>query len=202
MPIHLENETALLNLARQGNRDAFTTLLKQYDHKISRLTLKITRDPDEAADALQDTFLKAYANLALFRGHSRFYTWLARIAVNEALTRLRRQNTNRHASLDDEVTPYLVRDRRHDPEQAYARSEMRDIVSGAIEALDPGLQRVLLLRYLEELSSEEIAAEMGLSVPAVKSRLMRARTRLRRSLSACLGADPAPGCGPPWRLAA
>jgi len=182
MIAHLENETDLLAQARTGNNEAFTTLMKQYDRKISRLTLKITRNPEDADDALQDAFLKAYAHLRSFQGDSRFYTWLARIAVNEALTRLRRHNTHRTISLEDDGAPRDVADYGESPEQHCAKTERREILAEALQELEPPLRLVLTLRYLEDRSSEEIARELNLTVPAVKSRLMRARLKLRHRL--------------------
>jgi RNA polymerase sigma-70 factor (ECF subfamily) len=156
--------------------------MKQYDRKISRLTLKITRNPEDADDALQDAFLKAYANLRFFQGDSRFYTWLARIAVNEALTRLRRHNTHRTISLEDDGAPRDLADYTENPEQTCVKTERRKILSEAMQELEPALRLVLTLRYLEDFSSEEIARRLNLTVPAVKSRLMRARLKLRHRL--------------------
>ncbi len=182
MLVHLENETELLAQARGGDTGAFETLVRQYDRKISRLTLKITRNPEDADDALQDAFLKAYANLTLFQGDSRFYTWLARIAVNEALTRLRRHNSHRTVSFEDDGAPRDVADACDSPEQQCARSERSRIVNDALDELEPPLRLVLTLRYLDDYSSEEIARRLNLTVPAVKSRLMRARLKLRHRL--------------------
>lgn len=188
MVAHLENEPVLVAQARGGDPEAFTTLMKQYDQKISRLALKITRNAEDADDALQDAFLKAYANLAVFQGGSRFYTWLSRIAINEALTRLRKQQSQRQVSIEDGLPTPLV-DRRESPEECCARTERQRILSDAIQELDPALRLVLTLRYLDEFSSEEIAQRLKLTVPAVKSRLMRARVKLRdrldKQLSPC-----------------
>jgi RNA polymerase sigma-70 factor (ECF subfamily) len=186
MLVHPENERDLLDQARIGNQQAFETLVKHYDRKISRLAFRITGNRDDAQEALQEAFLKAYVNLQSFHGNSRFYTWLARIAVNEALTRLRRQITHRQVSLEDS-SPQRLADWCENPEQRYARSEREQIVNEALQGLDPSLRCVLMLRYLEELSNEEIARHLGLSVPAVKSRLMRGRIRLRQHLDQHFG---------------
>jgi len=89
MPTHLENEPTLVAEARGGSAEAFTTLVKQYDRYIYRLALNITGNQQDAEDVLQETLLKAYTKLDQFHGDSRFYTWLVRIGVNEALMRLR-----------------------------------------------------------------------------------------------------------------
>lgn len=187
MLTHLENETALLDQARIGDAEAFTTLLKHYDRKISRLALRITGNREDADDALQEAFLKAYVNLGLFHGDSRFYTWLARIAVNEALTKLRKHGAHRQVSLDDETAPRRLADGNDDPERRYAKTERQKIVNEAMEELDPALRGVLMLRYHDDFSSEEIARRLRLSVPAVKSRLMRARIKLRQRLDPHFG---------------
>lgn len=184
MIVHLENERALLDEARVGNREAFEVLMRQYDKKISRLAFRITGNREDADDALQESFMKAYLNLRLFHGDSRFYTWLARIAVNEALTRLRKQVTHRQVSLEDNRR---LADWGETPEQRYARTERQDLLREAMQELEPSLRTVVALRYLEDLSNDEIARQLSLSVPAVKSRLMRARIRLRQRLGQHLG---------------
>jgi RNA polymerase sigma-70 factor (ECF subfamily) len=178
-----EEETRLLQAARHGDAEAFTLLAKQYDRKIFRLALRITGNQEDASDALQEAFMKAYANLKTFHGDSRFYTWLARIAVNEALTKLRKRLAHKQVSLDDDnVVVQEIADFCDNPEQRYAKTETREIVQEAIHTLTPALRTVLLLQYLEDFTSEQIAQRLGLSVPAVKSRLMRARLKLRPKL--------------------
>lgn len=178
-----EEETKLLEAARHGDAEAFTLLAKQYDRKIFRLALRITGNQDDASDALQEAFMKAYANLKTFHGDSRFYTWLARIAVNEALTRLRKRLAHKQVSLDDDnVVVQEITDLCDNPEQRYAKTEASQIVQEAIQTLTPALRTVLLLQYLEDFTSDQIAQRLRLSVPAVKSRLMRARLKLRHKL--------------------
>ncbi len=178
-----EEETQLLDAARHGDTEAFALLVKQFDRKIFRLALRITGNQEDASDALQEAFMKAYANLKTFHGDSRFYTWLARIAVNEALTKLRKRLAHKQVSLDDDnVVTQEIADFCDNPEQRYAKTELREIVQEAIQTLTPALRTVLLLQYLEDFTSEQIAQRLGLSVPAVKSRLMRARLKLRHKL--------------------
>jgi RNA polymerase sigma-70 factor (ECF subfamily) len=144
MPTHLANETELVEAARGGDAEAFTTLVNQYDRNIYRLALNITGNPDDAEDVLQETFLKAYANLSRFKGDSRFYTWLVRIGVNEALMKLRKRKASRTVSLDepvetgdDESIPRELADWGENPEQRYARQELQEILAGALGELDP-----------------------------------------------------------------
>jgi len=190
MPTHLANETELVEAARGGDAEAFTTLVNQYDRNIYRLALNITGNPEDAEDVLQETFLKAYANLSRFKGDSRFYTWLVRIGVNEALMKLRKRKADRTVSLDEPVetgdaesVPRELADWGENPEQRYARQELQDILAAALAELDPAFRIVVYLRDVEDLSTEETAGMLNLSVPAVKSRLLRGRLKLREDLA-------------------
>lgn len=132
--------------------------------------------------------MKAYTHLKDFHEDSRFYTWLVRIAANESLMRLRKRRPN-HFSLDEPVDgdtdlmPRELDDWRPSPEQDYAQSEMQSILAGVIEQLEPEFRVPFVLRDIEELSTQETADLMGISVPAVKSRLLRARLKLREKLN-------------------
>lgn len=188
---HLENETVLVAEARAGSADAFTVLANQYDRNIYRLALNITASREDAEDVLQETFLKAYTHLGEFRGDSRFYTWLVRIATNEALMKLRKRGSVKQVSLDEptetddqSLMPREIEDWGDDPEQRYAKTELQRILAETVEKLEPALRVVFVLRDVEEFSIEETAATLGLSVPAVKTRLLRARLRMRERLSA------------------
>ncbi len=190
MIAHLENETALVAEARAGDAGAFTTLVNQYDRHVYRLALSVTSNREDAEDVLQDTFLKAYTHLGDFRGDSRFYTWLVRIATNEALMKLRKRGSGKEVSLDEPVEtddhslmPREVEDWGDDPEQRFAKAELQRILAEVVERLEPTLRVVFVLRDVEDLSTEETAAALGLSVAAVKSRLLRARLRMRERLS-------------------
>ena len=190
MPTHLDNEDVLVAEARAGNAESFTTLINQYDRHIYRLALNITGNQEDAEDVLQDSFLKAYSNLGRFQGDSRFYTWLVRIAVNEALMKLRKRRGASWVSLDEpaetddrSLMPREIEDWAENPEQSYAKTELQDILSQAIEKLEPQFRTVFVLRDVEEFSTEETAKMLSLSVPAVKSRLLRARLKLRELLN-------------------
>lgn len=190
MPTHLDNEATLVADAREGDTEAFTTLVKQYDRHIYRLALNITSKREDAEDVLQETFLKAYSNLGNFQGNSRFYTWLVRIAVNESLMKLRKRRSDRTVSLDEPIETdeneqlvQEIEDWDDNPEQRYARQELQDILKEAIDGLEPAFRTVVVLRDVENFSTEETAALLNLSVPAVKSRLLRGRLKLRQRLS-------------------
>ena len=183
------DEAALVAQAQTGGEEAFTELVNRYEANIYRLARHITQNPEDAEDVLQETFLKAYEHLGDFQGNSKFYTWLVRIAVNQALMKLRKRKTDASVSLDD---PYdtgeesLVREIavwEPNPEQTYSQEEIRAILEKAVDSLPPTFRAVFALRDIEELSTEETAAALNLSIPAVKSRLLRARLRLREKLT-------------------
>lgn len=183
------DEMALVHAAKSGDLEAFSQLVNRYDRNIFRIAQHITHNEEDAQDVVQDAFLKAYQNLQQFQGNSKFYTWLVRIAVNEALMKLRKRRTDRTVSLDEDVEteegsmPREVADWSPNPEQLYGQSELGDILKKTIQGLPPGFRTVFVLRDVEGLSTEETAEMLGLSIPAVKSRLLRARLQLRDRLT-------------------
>jgi RNA polymerase sigma-70 factor, ECF subfamily len=183
------DELILVERARAGDDLAFTELLHRYERKILRLAKNITQNDEDAEDVLQETFLKAYSHLDKFKGDSKFYTWIVRIGVNEALMKLRKRKSDKSVSLDQEIdtgedfVPREIAVWEDNPEQSYSRDEMRDILDQAVEALPPIFRSVFVLRDIEELSTEETADALGISIPAVKSRLLRARLQLRERLT-------------------
>ena len=185
----ITSELALVQAAKKGDLEAFSELVRRYDRNIFRIAQHITHNEEDAQDVVQDAFLKAYQNLEQFQGNSKFYTWLVRIAVNEALMRLRKRRNDRTVSLDEDVEtedgsiPREVADWSPNPEQLYGTSELCDILKKTIQGLSPGFRTVFVLRDVEGMSTEETAEMLGLSVPAVKSRLLRARLQLRERLS-------------------
>src|SRR5947209_3963348 len=182
-------ELALVRAAKQGDVGAVEELVKRYDRNAFRIAQHITQNREDAEDVVQEAFLKAYGNLAKFQEQSKFYTWLVRIAVNEALMRLRRRRPERMVSLDEDVKteedsmPREVADWSPNPEQLYSQSELRDILGKTVQGLPPSFRTVFVLRDVEGLSTEETAEALGLSIPAVKSRLLRARLQLRERLN-------------------
>lgn len=183
------DESALVAQAKAGDQNAFAELVHRYERKIYRLAKNITRNDEDAEDVLQDAFLKAYTHLDNFKGDSKFYTWIVRIAVNEALMRLRKRKTDRSVPLDEPVELGEDTVQREiavwddNPERQYSQEEWRRILDEAIDSLKPDFRTVFVLRDIEELSTEETAETLGISVPAVKSRLLRARLALRERLT-------------------
>lgn len=185
----LFDETPLLERARGGDVRAFSDLVAKYERKIYRLAKHITQNDEDAEDVLQETFLKAYEHFAEFQGNSKFYTWIVRIAVNESLMKLRKRKSDRTVSMDESIDTgeeTVVREIavwEENPEQRYSREEIRQILDEAVDSLKPSFRTVFLLRDVEELSTEETAEALNLSIPAVKSRLLRARLQLREKLT-------------------
>jgi RNA polymerase sigma-70 factor (ECF subfamily) len=183
------DESALVAMARRGDGAAFTQLVNRYERRIFRLAKHITQNEEDAEDVLQETFLKAYEHVGEFQEQSKFYTWLVRIAVNEALMKLRKRKTGKIFSLDETVDTGEETVTREiavwddNPEQRYSQEELRAILKQAIDSLPPLFRTVFILRDVDELSTEETAGALGISVPAVKSRLLRARLQLRDKLT-------------------
>ncbi len=182
-------ESILVEAARGGDISAFESLVRRYERNVFRIAQHITQNREDAEDVVQDAFLKAYQNLGQFQGQSKFYTWLVRIAVNEALMRLRRRRPERMVSIDEDVKteedsmPREIADWSPNPEQQYTQAELKDILGKTIQGLPPSFRTVFVLRDVEGLSTEETASALELSVPAVKSRLLRARLQLRERLN-------------------
>jgi RNA polymerase sigma-70 factor (ECF subfamily) len=183
------DESDLVAQSRAGDTRAFNELVRRYEGKIFRLGQHITQNREDAEDVLQETFLKAYEHLDQFKGDAKFYTWIVRIAVNQALMKLRRRKTDKSVSLDETIDTgedTVVREIAawdEDPEQRFSREELGEILDSAIDSLEPLYRSVFVLRDIDELSTEETAEALGLSVPAVKSRLLRARLQLREKLT-------------------
>lgn len=183
-----DNEASLVAAAKNGDVSAFEALVTRYERKIFRLAQHITQNNEDAEDVSQEAFLKAFEHLGEFQGNSRFYTWLVRIAVNQALMKLRKRRT-KDVSLDQEIeteenfVPREVEDWGPSPEERYSQAELAQILSQVIGELDPLFRLVFQLRDIDELSTEETAEILGISVPAVKSRLLRARLKLRDKLN-------------------
>lgn len=183
------DETTLVAQAREGETRAFGELVRRYENKIFRLAQHITQNREDAEDVLQETFMKAYEHLDQFQSNSKFYTWIVRIAVNQALMKLRRRKTDKSVSLDETIDTgedTIVREIaawEENPEQKFSREELGGVLDTAIQGLEPLYRSVFVLRDIEELSTEETAEALNLSVPAVKSRLLRARLQLREKLT-------------------
>lgn len=183
------DETTLVAQAREGDTRAFGELVRRYEGKIFRLAQHITQNREDAEDVLQETFMKGYEHLDQFQGNSKFYTWIVRIAVNQALMKLRRRKTDKSVSLDETIDTgedTIVREIAawdENPEQKFSREELGEVLDTAIQGLEPLYRSVFVLRDIEEMSTEETAEALNISVPAVKSRLLRARLQLREKLT-------------------
>jgi RNA polymerase sigma-70 factor, ECF subfamily len=181
-------DTDLVMAARAGSKDAFETLQTRYQPRLYRRLLSITRNHEDAEDALQDTFLRAYAGLAKFEGRAQFSSWLTQIATNSALMILRKRRIRgdlrpgwHFEAADDNSIPEVL-DSALNPEQICDQRQRCAAVLRAIQKLDPKMQTALQLRIIEEYSIKEVAENLNASVVAAKSRLHRARLVLRRYL--------------------
>ena len=189
VPIIDYEELELVTRARTGDQAAFSSLVNRYEGKIFRLAMNITQNREDAEDVLQESFLKAYEHLEQFQGNSKFYTWIVRIAVNQALMKLRKRKSDRSVSLDEQIDTgedVVVREIAAwdpDPEEQLSRGELQTILTEAVDSLAPIYKTVFTLRDVDGLSTEETAEVLDLSVPAVKSRLLRARLQLRDRLT-------------------
>ena len=183
------DESVLVAQSREGDTRAYGELVRRYEGKIFRLAQHITQNREDAEDVLQESFLKAYEHLDQFKGDSKFYTWIVRIAVNQALMKLRRRKTSKSVSLDEQIdtgedtVAREIAAWEENPEQRYSREELGSILDEAVQSLEPPYRSVFVLRDIEELSTEETAEALNLSIPAVKSRLLRARLQLREKLT-------------------
>lgn len=180
---------SLLKL-RSGDRNEFARLVDAHSPAIYRLALKMLADPQDAEDVLQETFIKALRGLAAFEGRSSLSTWLYRIAVNEALMLLRKRKPEPvsveqpdAADAEDESEPLQIVDWCCLPESEFLTTEFRTELEKAMQQLSPALRVVFVLRDIEGLSIEDTADTLGVSQQVVKTRLLRARLKLREELS-------------------
>lgn len=188
------SEEALVIAARNGNERAFETLVERYRGRIIAIAMRLTRVEEDAEDAAQVSFQKAYCRLRTFEGKSSFSTWLTRIAINEALMLRRRTRAHQQVSIDEHPIEaergsagLEIPDSRPDPEASCAQGERARILLAAMDKLRPALRKAIELRELTELSTEETAGHLGISVGAVKARLFHGRRELRQALRRHLG---------------
>jgi RNA polymerase sigma-70 factor, ECF subfamily len=172
-----------------GETALFELLMRRYNERVYRAVRSIVRDEQEAEDVMQQAYVNAFTHLRQFNGSARFSTWLTRIAINEALARVRRQG--RYETFDDElsnVEPFMPPAASENPERHAFAGELRGLLEWAIDALPAGMREVFVLREVEELSTSEAAACLGVSEDVVKTRLSRGRATLRRLLMERTGA--------------
>lgn len=188
-----DSEAQLIEALRAGNRMAFAQLVDTYSPRMYRAVLRILNDAQDAEDVLQETFLKALRALPVFEGRSSLATWLYRIAVNEALMLVRKRK-GETVSLDEErddgegeIEPVQIVDWCCLPESELMSAEARSFLDRAVQRLSPGLRAVFILRDIEGLSVKETAEALSVSEEVVKTRLLRARLKLREMLSVYYG---------------
>jgi RNA polymerase sigma-70 factor (ECF subfamily) len=173
----------------EGHTAMFELLMRRYNERVYRAARSIVRDEHEAEDVMQEAYVNAFTHLGQFNGMARFSTWLLRIAINEALARVRRRG--RYESFDDElsnVEPFMFRSPSENPERQAFTGELRSLLEWAIDTLPDGMREVFVLREVEGLSTSEVADALDVSEDVVKTRLSRGRAALRRVLLERTGA--------------
>jgi RNA polymerase sigma-70 factor (ECF subfamily) len=181
-------ERTLVAQAQAGSEEAFTELVRRHSGQIYGLSLNMLRNREDAEDNVQNVLVKAFHNIGRFEGNSQFSTWLVRITINEALMKLRKRNSERiseyhdaNATEDEPRNFPEIEDTRQDPEREYISKELtRKVFCG----LNPSLQDTFILQKAEGWTNRELAEALGITVSTVKSRVFRARVRLRQQLIA------------------
>jgi RNA polymerase sigma-70 factor, ECF subfamily len=182
-------EQILVIAAKSGDEQAFEALFKRYQQRILTVVRRYARVREDAEDIVQRSFQKAFVHLCTFQGHSSFSTWLTSIAINEALMFLRSIGAAREVSIDDvnnaegRAIGIEIPDSSPGPEASYTLRERAQILSSAMDELTPRMRQALELRELAELSTQETAERMGVSIGAVKARIFHAKRSLRDRLS-------------------
>jgi RNA polymerase sigma-70 factor, ECF subfamily len=182
------DQLGLLAQARGGHSEAFDALCQPHKTRLLRNTYRITRNHEDAEDALQDSFLRAFLHINRFDGRSAFSTWLTRIAINSALMIIRKRRSWRVTGLEIpgelgvEELEWDVTDHAANPEQSYAQREIENILASEIRALRPSIRTAIEMQQLQELSTRETAGRLGISVAAAKSRLFHGRVALRSAM--------------------
>jgi len=189
-----EDDLILVDRVLAGDRRAFEPLVRRHERRIFRVTLAVLGNIEDAEEAMQDTFVKAFRHLEQFRKESRFTTWLTRIAVNNAIQkRNSRKNFVPLAEAEtagEQFAPKRYEPWRSNPEQLYGKQELHRFVEEAIQSLPEIYREAFVLRDVEELSAEEAAEVLGIKVPALKTRLLRARLMMRETLAEKLEEPP------------
>ena len=190
-PLAATNDALLVTRAQNGEYLAYVELCTRHREMVFRTALRITRNPDDAEDVLQDSWMRAFAHIDSFDQRSAFSTWVTRIAINLALTTMRRRRTRSELSLDDPIDSGNHRviemlEPSRNPEERCLETERTRLVRQAIKRLPPKLRTAIELRQSHDGSVNELAMLAGVSLPTMKSRLVRARLRLRELLSRVL----------------
>jgi len=182
------DDFGLVDRARRGDRQAFEELFRRHHRAVYRTLLGITGQSEDAEDAVQSAFVKAFQHLEQFQGDARFSTWVTRIAINEGLARLRERGRmetldTAEEGADTDVAPRNVRDWQEDPEILRSRAQARELVEREIQRLPQKYRLAVLLRDIQQVSAEEAAGILGLGVPTLKTHLLRGRLLLREALA-------------------
>ena len=177
----------LVDLAKGGDNDAFAELIERHRNTCLRLALSIVRNEEDAEDEVQNASWKAFDHLSQFQREAKFSTWLSRIVVNQCLMRLRKDRRARFLYLDEglaneEVETLELPSRDATPEAGLAQGELKQVLKLEIARIPPLLRDVFLLRDVEELPMSDVASQLGISIAAAKSRLLRARLELRERM--------------------
>jgi RNA polymerase sigma-70 factor (ECF subfamily) len=189
MATELRDESRMIASILAGDAQLFHELIRPYERRVYAMALSFLRNEADAEDAAQEAFLKAFRNLTSFRGEAKFGTWLVSITLNEARSRIRHRDAIKMESLDEpqdeqgQTSPALLRDWKEIPSEALERKEIRLLLHKAITALPIIYREVFLLRDIEQLSVNEAATALGISISSVKVRLHRARMMLQKSLA-------------------
>jgi len=182
-----QDDFLLVERVLAGDRRAFESLVRRHERRVFRVTLAVLGNVEDAEEAMQDTFVKAFRHLGQFRKEARFSTWLTRIAVNQAIEK---RNARKNyvplveaETTDTPITPKRYEPWRSNPEELYGKQEMHRMVEEAIQSLPEIYREAFVLRDVEGLTAEETADVLGITVPALKSRLLRARLLMREKLA-------------------
>jgi RNA polymerase sigma factor (sigma-70 family) len=190
-PLTIASDALLVLSAQSGEHLAYVELCRRHREMVFRTVLRITQNRDDAEDVLQDSWMRAFTHIGAFDGRSAFSTWVTRIAINSALTMIRRRRKQREFSLDDPIDPGNRRiaemlEPSRNPEERYLETERLRLVRQAIKRLPSKLRTAIEIRQSHDGPMSELAMLAGVSVPTMKSRLVRARFRLREPLSKVL----------------
>jgi RNA polymerase sigma-70 factor (ECF subfamily) len=186
-----ESDLQLVARLQKGDKSAFREIVRRHQDKVYRLALRLTRDEARAQDAMQDAFLQVYRKIEQFQENSAFTTWLYRITVNAALMRLRSEKRHRATSLEEASPRYTEQGEIAEPVDDWSTAvdedagnrELAQHAQVAIDQLPDTYKSVFVLRELEDMSTEDVAQILELTVPTVKTRLHRARLALRKALA-------------------
>ncbi|MBV8866197.1 MAG: sigma-70 family RNA polymerase sigma factor [Acidobacteriaceae bacterium] len=180
-------DDSLVQICQDGDNEAFDELMRRHQAAVMKIALSIVRDKQDAEDEVQNAFWKAYEHISQFQRDAKFSTWLTRIVVNQCLMRLRQARRAKFTYLDEvqpreEMGPSELPDLRQSPEESLGEFEVAQVLDREIRRTPPLLRNVFLLRDVQERPMTEVAAGLGISVAAAKSRLLRARTELRNRM--------------------